>query len=546
MVILKLNNDFVNIENNISKEHVDVINNACSYFVPQAQWSEKYQTNKWDGKISLLNKYKLAFPSGILKIVEKHLIDNHVPYTVLDQRSDPIVASQCILDKEKVKLRDYQLDAVNVFKKEGRGILAMCTGAGKTKTSCAIISECSVFPVLFVVPSVSLMLQTVDEFKSSLIPQDSGFGVGKLGGGEFEIYEKGINVATYHTLLAAYDQKYSDQKKKIIKLEDKTSLPSLKAQLETLQVDLHNSPPRLHKSIKTKISKVNTQIKNKSELIERKKQIRDLLENIQLLFIDETHIAAETIELISLKCKNSYYKCGLSGTPSRQDNQDLRMFGATGEVIKKVSASELIKKGWLVRPHIYIIDIDFIDKSGQNFQETYKNAIVENEQRNQLIKFLAEKTYSENKPTLIMVERLEHGKILESLIKNSLFVPGKDGSDDCPISDEEINYRKKQLMRLENNEIIMIATQWCNQGIDAPKIEAMILAGAVASPTITIQQVGRALRKAENKDSCVIFDFRMEEKQLKKQASSRLKAYKTEPEYKIRNLRYNKDIGSYV
>jgi superfamily II DNA or RNA helicase len=265
-----------------------------------------------------------------------------------------------------------------------------------------------------------------------------------------------------------------------------------------------------------------------------------------LLFIDETHIAAVIIENISMRCSNAYYKCGLTATPQRNDNQDLRMFGATGPVIYKVPASDLIAKGFLVKPFIYAIDMDFLDKTASSYQETYNNAIVLSEQRNKLIKDLAEQMYDESRPTLILVERLKHGELLQQMIKNCVFVPGGDGGDDKPISDEELNYRKYQLNRLEKNEIIMIATQWANQGIDAPKLGCLILAGSVANQSTTIQQVGRALRKAPGKDNCIVFDFKMKEKSLRKHFYQRLKAYKSESEFVVKILKYNVDRGTYV
>jgi superfamily II DNA or RNA helicase len=252
------------------------------------------------------------------------------------------------------------------------------------------------------------------------------------------------------------------------------------------------------------------------------------------------------IENISLKANKAYYKCGLSATPQRMDNQDLRMFGATGSIIHRVSASELIQRGFLVKPYIYSIDLDHIDKTSASYQETYKNAIVLNEQKNTLIKSLAEAMKRQGRPTLILVERLEHGEILQNMIEDCLFVPGGDGGDDKPISDEEMDYRKYQLNRCENNEIILVATQWANTGIDAPKISSLILAGSTGTFNTVIQQVGRVLRKAPGKNNCIVFDFKHKEKNLRNHYYSRAKAYKTEPEFQVKMLKYNSSKGTYV
>jgi len=450
-------------------------------------------------------------------------------YTVENARAKPQVEKKAVVDLGPHSFRDYQEEAIKKIKEKSRGILAMCTGAGKTKTSCGIISELSVYPVVFVVPSVSLLKQTVREFNESLKPLADDFFVGEIGGGKCEIAMGGVNVATYQTLLTAFDRKYSEM-----------------GQLKILCIDLLNSPQAKHKAIEKKIKEVKKKIEDKQKMFQNKADLRNLVSQCQLLIIDETHIAAEIIEEISVRAKNAYYKCGLSGTPQRMDNQDIRMFGATGPVIHRVTSSDLIKRGFLVKPYIYTIDIDFVDKSAPSYQETYKNAIVNNQQKNELIRDLAEDMHSQGRPTIIMVERIEHGKILEEMIENCLFVPGGDGSDDKPIPDEELDYRKYQLDRLEKNEIIMCATSWCFTGIDAPKISCIILACSIGSPNTITQQIGRGLRKAEDKSDCVIFDFKHKEKSLRTQFYSRNKVYKGESEFYIRNFKYNSSKGSYV
>jgi len=547
MVSFKLNNDYVTVVGEYSKAALNAIVDECSYTVPSAEWSLKYQTGGWDGKISLFNKRTMNFPTGLLpKVVEK-LKSLNISYTVENARAKPQVEKKAVVDLGPHSFRDYQEEAIKKIKEKSRGILAMCTGAGKTKTSCGIISELSVYPVVFVVPSVSLLKQTVREFNESLKPLTDDFFVGEIGGGKCEIAMGGVNVATYQTLLTAFDRKYSETKKKVVDVEvDKTSLDSLMGQLKILCIDLLNSPQAKHKAIEKKIKEVKKKIEDKQKMFQNKADLRNLVSQCQLLIIDETHIAAEIIEEISIRAKNAYYKCGLSGTPQRMDNQDIRMFGATGPVIHRVTSSDLIKRGFLVKPYIYTIDIDFVDKSAPSYQETYKNAIVNNQQKNELIRDLAEDMHSQGRPTIIMVERIEHGKILEEMIENCLFVPGGDGSDDKPIPDDELDYRKYQLDRLEKNEIIMCATSWCFTGIDAPKISCIILACSIGSPNTITQQIGRGLRKAEDKSDCVIFDFKHKEKSLRTQFYSRNKVYKGESEFYIRNFKYNSSKGSYV
>jgi len=544
---INLNNDYASVSGEYDKKTIDLINETCSYKVPDAEWSAKFQNGTWNGKISLFSRRTMSFPAGIFNIVLKVLKDNNIKFVFNDCRPKPKIQKLAQVDLGEHSFRDYQQEAIKKIKEKTRGILAMCTGAGKTKSSCGIISELSVYPVIFVVPSVSLLKQTVSEFKSSLKPLDPNFKIGEIGGGKCDIAHHGVNVATYQTLLTAFDKKYSEQSKKVVDVViDNTTLPGLEKQLKILKVDLENSPVKKTKSIEKKIKDLQNKISAKLKFFDNKKQLRDLVGNCQLLIIDETHIAASVIECISLKASNAYYKCGLSGTPRRLDNQDVRMFGSTGPIIHKVTSSDLIKRGFLTKPYIYIVDLDFIDKSAPSHPETYKKAIVNNVQRNELIRDFAIEMKAEGRPTLILVERLEHGKILEEMIEDCVFVPGGDGSDDKEIPDKELDYRRYQLNRLENNEIIMAATSWAYTGIDAPKISCIILACSISSPNTITQQIGRGLRNAPGKKDCVIIDFKHKEKSLRQHHFSKMKVYNSEEEFVVKILKYNSNKGTYV
>ncbi len=546
MLELIYNNDSVTLGGSYDSAVMQLISETCSYFVPTADWMEKYQSGVWNGKISLFNKKARSFPSGLLSIIKDALNEGNIEFSIKDIRKKPTIAKQAVVDLGDFEFRDYQNSSIDSLEKHQRGILALCTGAGKTKSSCGIISRLSVYPVIFVVPSVSLLKQTIEEFNTSLKPLAKDFFVGEIGGGVCNISPNGVNVATYQTLLTAYDKKYSESKHKILDLNDKNSLASLLNQKKLLNVDLENSPPDKLKAINKKIKEIDKKILDKEKQKENKSEIRNLINDCQLLIIDEAHIAVVVIEYLAKMSVNSFYRCSLSATPRRTDNQDLRMYGVTGPVISKVTSSDLIKRGYLVKPYIYFVDMEFLDKTSVTYQETYKNAIVLSEQRNSLIRDFAVSMKESGRPTLIFVDRLDQGNLLEEMIPGSLFVPAKDGSDDSPITDEELNYRKRQLNRLENNEIIMIATQWANQGIDAPKISALVIGGSVSSPITIIQQIGRGLRKAEGKKDCVVLDFKMKEKSLRNHSNLRIKTLKEEPEFEIKIVKYKKDIGFYV
>jgi superfamily II DNA or RNA helicase/intein/homing endonuclease len=236
--------------------------------------------------------------------------------------------------------------------------------------------------------------------------------------------------------------------------------------------------------------------------------------------------------------------CHNSATPFRTDNQEIRIEGILGKKITETSCSDLIELGFLVPPKVFACPIKKIEDSN-TYQETYTNNIVNHWERNYRIKQFAEALKEDGRPTLILVERLEHGNILEGMIEDAVFVPGGDKGEIDP-SDEEKNYRRRMLNAVENNEIILIATQWANVGVDAPKISALILAGSSSSPVTTIQQAGRILRcvgkdieasKSNGKSDAVIIDFSPLQKHLRAHYLMRKRVYLNERAWYFEELK---------
>jgi superfamily II DNA or RNA helicase len=215
-----------------------------------------------------------------------------------------------------------------------------------------------------------------------------------------------------------------------------------------------------------------------------------------------------------------------------------------GGKVCEVSASDLVERGYLVPPKIFVVNIDTVEP-GQTYHEVYNLNIVNCWERNFRIKQFAEAMKKKGTPTLILVERMEHGNILEGMIEDAVFVPGGDKGEIDP-SDEEKNYRRRMLNSVENNEIVLIATQWANVGVDAPKISCLILAGTSSSPVTTYQQVGRVLRCVgkdvedsikNGKPEAIIIDFASSHKNLRSHVNMRKKVYKNERAWKMFELK---------
>jgi superfamily II DNA or RNA helicase len=101
--------------------------------------------------------------------------------------------------------------------------------------------------------------------------------------------------------------------------------------------------------------------------------------------------------------------------------------------------------------------------------------------------------------TLILVERIAHGDLLESLIPNSLWIKGED---DMKTRAEVIEYLKSY-----KNKVVGIATSGIlNTGINVKVHNLINCAGGKADHQIA-QRIGRGLRTASDKEGLNYYDF---------------------------------------
>ena len=160
-------------------------------------------------------------------------------------------------------------------------------------------------------------------------------------------------------------------------------------------------------------------------------EILRMMKDTKVHIIDECHMSAcETIQQI-FKHSTAEHIYGLSGSPWRDDGADLLIESILGKYIVNISASRLIKDGYLAQALIrfrvvppYPIELE------KSYQSIYKKYVVENDARNGLVlngaKALVEKGYQ----TLVLFSSLKHGKILYDLFKQHMRCAILDGSND--------------------------------------------------------------------------------------------------------------------
>ncbi|HDH91490.1 MAG TPA: DEAD/DEAH box helicase, partial [Candidatus Aenigmarchaeota archaeon] len=228
-------------------------------------------------------------------------------------------------------------------------------------------------------------------------------------------------------------------------------------------------------------------------------QTLSMLSNTNLLVLDECHHAsANTWYKIAMKTE-AYYRFGLSATPFQPSSlRNFRLYAATAAVIvDKISEQELLEKGYLCKPVIKMIRVGKPLPPRTPYQVAYEHGIVKNSLRNTIIADEAQKLVREGKSVLILVQNIEHGKILSELL-NTTFLSGE----------ESTSVRKEITKKFSSKQIkTLVATTIFDEGIDMPRLDAVILAAGGKSPIRCIQRIGRSMRVAQNKNHAVIIDF---------------------------------------
>jgi DNA repair protein RadD len=214
------------------------------------------------------------------------------------------------------------------------------------------------------------------------------------------------------------------------------------------------------------------------------------LTSFDCLIIDEAHhSAAKTYQRLNKTAWTGiYYRFFLTATPFRNNSDENLLFEAiAGRLIYKLDYKRAVKNGYIVPVEAYYIEIPKQHTDAYTYQEVYKELVVNNKLRNDVLRRLLGSLLTVNKSTLCLVKEIQHGKHLEPF----KFVSGEDESSRGLI--QEFNNGDQKV--LVGTEGIM------SEGIDTRACEYVILAGLGRAKSRFMQAVGRCLRKYPYKET---------------------------------------------
>jgi superfamily II DNA or RNA helicase len=423
--------------------------NAVKYFLPHARYSPAYKLGRWDGTqsfCSLGGRTYLNLLDKILPVIvengyEFELTDNRSIHTFdFDQIDENFLSdikwpSGHRMAGEPIILRDYQVQAINECINNLQGISIAPTSAGKTIITASLSKIAEKYGrTIVIVPNKNLVQQTEEDYRNI------GLDVGVLYGDRKE-YDRTHTICTWQSL-NVLDKKHKDA------LDDE--------------------------------------------------QLTVFLNGIIAVICDEVHSVKNMNVLHGLLTTtfgNIPIRWGLTGTIPEEEYNQISLYSAIGPIVGQLSARELQEQGHLAMCHVNILQTQ---ESVQynNYQEELKYLVTNKDRIAWLAKQIDEISQTGN--TLVLIDRIETGELLNELLPNSTFISGQMKSTKRKEHYKEIN--------LADNAIMIATYGTTSTGISINRIFNLVLLEPGKSFVRCIQSIGRGLRKADDKEAVNIYD----------------------------------------
>ena len=229
-------------------------------------------------------------------------------------------------------------------------------------------------------------------------------------------------------------------------------------------------------------------------------------DHFDIVIIDEVHKVGENRYQDIINYFNPKFLFGMTATPDRMDGYDLYdLFDHN--IIHEIRLDEALNNDMLV-PFDYFGITDIFADGLEN--EGSFNEIVSDERAQHIIKMSDYYGYSgDYLKGLIFVPKRKFGVELaiklNALNKKAKFIDGETSQSERI---ETIKRLKREDLKDPDDYLDYIITvNIFNEGIDIPEVNQVIFLRPTESSIIFIQQLGRGLRKYNNKDRLVILDF---------------------------------------
>ena len=484
-------------------ELLDLVHRKFRYRVDNYQYTKAHTKGGWDGYKYIFHRNNKA-PSGCFRKLANILESEGCKVDVNFIIDYTPVGSGKIFHLKQSQLDDFQKKAPEKAVNNRFCIIKAPPRAGKTAVIGMIIKRIEHYPVLVITNSEKDVVRQIRE-KLHLYLKEP---IGVFSEGEFEVE----NVVVSH--YGAFDSVFNYIDKNKDRPKPSFSLKGL---------------PKQNSDRMKEIKKRFRQLR----IAERNERILDFIKNTKVLLLDECHHAlSDSFDNVLKNCDSIGYRIGTSATPQPNRSSMIELEAKIGPIITKVKFETLIKSGRLTQPVVIVYELpqSWYTRHLVEYDEIYEANIVQNTRRNEFIAEIVKKLKQQNKTSFITVTKLEHGRLLRSLIPNSFFVNHKTSTDT----------RMEVYNSLMGKKIHCVITTIGKEALDLPRLDAIINAEGHESKVLTIQRL-RSLTAAEGKETGLVIDFIDGGKYLLASSYKRRNIYSKIKGFIVKNKKVRKD-----
>jgi superfamily II DNA or RNA helicase len=243
----------------------------------------------------------------------------------------------------------------------------------------------------------------------------------------------------------------------------------------------------------------------------------EAIENINTIIVDEVHMAKA--DVLKRMLTGPFAKCGirwgLTGTVPKADYEFFGLKCSIGEVANRIAAKELQDKGVLAQCNVNVLQTQDHPEF-KNYQEELKWLTTDETRMSWIAKTIEDIATTGN--TMILVDRISAGELLEKKIPDSVFISGSTKNTERKEHYDEVS--------IAQHKVIIATYGVAAVGINIPRIFNLVLIEPGKSFVRVIQSIGRGIRKAEDKDHVNIWDITSSCKFAKRHLGQRKKFYK--------------------
>jgi superfamily II DNA or RNA helicase len=451
------------------------------YEDPTARYRPAYKLGRWDGTVSFFGIGGTTYLSMLPQVLD--FLESKNYYIELEDLRNPtnlkfpkisedFWGESCWPEGHRfagqpIRLRDDQVEVINKFLENPQCIQEIATGFGKTITTATLAKICEKYGRTITIVPNKSLVEQTEE----------------------DFVNVGLDVGVY----------YGDRKEL-----GATHIICTWQSLNILEKKSHND----------------------SELL----SLSEFLEGVQTVMVDEVHMAKADVlkKLLTQNICHAPIRWGLTGTVPKADHEFQTIRASLGEVVNRVAAHELQEKGVLSACHVNVVQTAEWKEFG-SYAEELKFLVTDGDRMAWIANLIREISQSGN--TLVLVDRIESGRLITESILDSVFISGAVKTKDRKQEYDEV--------KIADNKIIVATYGVAAVGINIPRIFNLVLLEAGKSFVRVIQSIGRGIRKADDKDFVQIWDVTASTKYAKRHLTDRKKFYKeAKYDFSIQKVKY--------